>query len=41
MRKELKYPVVNKYPKGDEKHYDTDNPQRIIPIEIIRNEKKP
>lgn len=40
MRKELKYPVVNKYPKGDEKHYDTDNPQRIIPIEIIRKEKK-
>ena len=38
MRKELKYPVYDEYPKGDEQHYDTDNPQRIIPIKII--EKK-
>lgn len=36
MRKELKYKVIEKYPKGDETHYDTDNPQRIIPIEVIQ-----
>lgn len=36
MRKDLKYKVIDKYPKGDETHYDVDNPQRIIPIEIIR-----
>lgn len=36
MRKELKYKVIDKYPKGDETHYDTDNPQRIIPIEVIQ-----
>ena len=36
MMKELKYKVIDKYPKGDETHYDTDNPQRIIPIEIVK-----
>jgi len=36
MREELKYPVYNKYPKGDEKHYDTDNPQIVEPIRIIK-----
>ena len=38
MRKELKYPVYDKYPKGNEKHYDTDNPQVVKPIEIISRE---
>lgn len=30
MRSELKYPVYDKYPKGDERKYDTDNP---VPVE--------
>lgn len=37
MRKELRYPVYDKYPKGDERRYDTDNPQIAIPIEIVGN----
>ena len=36
MLKELRYKVVDKYPKGDETHYDTQNPKRIVPIEIVR-----
>lgn len=35
MRKELIYPVYP-YPKGDEIHYDTENPQAINPIEVIK-----
>lgn len=35
MRKELKYPVLGKYPKGDEVKYDTHDPQPIKPIEVI------
>lgn len=35
MRKELKYPVLEKYPKGDEVKYDTHDPQPIKPIEVI------
>ena len=34
MLSELKYPILP-YPKGDEKRYDTNNPQITIPIEII------
>ena len=36
MMSELKYPIVTPYPKGDEVRYDTNNPQRAIPIEIIK-----
>lgn len=35
MRGELKYPVYDKYPKGDERRYDTKNPQIAVPIEIV------
>ena len=35
MLKELRYPVYDHYPKGDERRYDTDNPQIAIPIEIV------
>lgn len=34
MMKELKYPVYKEYPKGDEQHYDTNNPQIVIPIKV-------
>lgn len=36
MLKELKYPVYDKYPKGDEVRYDTNNPQIAVPIQIVR-----
>jgi len=36
MMSELKYPIVTPYPKGDEVRYDTNNPQRAIPIVIIK-----
>lgn len=35
MRKQLKYKVIDHYPKGDEVRYDVDNPHPIKPIEII------
>lgn len=37
MRSELKYPVYDKYPKGDETRYDVNNPVPILPTEIIEN----
>lgn len=40
MRKQLKYPVYEKYPKGDEIHYDPSNPQIIHPIEIYERVNK-
>ena len=36
MLKELKYPIIPEYPKGDEQHYDINNPVAIKPIEIIQ-----
>lgn len=39
MRKELKYPVVTPYPKGDETRYDIKNPKIIVPIKIIDKNK--
>lgn len=36
MRQQLKYKVYDKYPKGDEIRYDTENPKAIKPIEIIK-----
>lgn len=38
MLSELKYPVYDKYPKGDETRYDTENPKPVNPIEIINKE---
>ena len=40
MRAELKYPVFDKYPKGNETRYDTNNPQIAEPIEILERKKK-
>ena len=38
MLQQLKYKIVDKYPKGNENHYDTKNPQIAEPIKrIIRN----
>lgn len=36
MLKELKYPIIKEYPKGDEIHYDIDNPKPVNPIKIIK-----
>lgn len=35
MLKELRYPVIKEYPKGDEIRYDTNNPKPVQPIEIV------
>lgn len=35
MRKELKYPVIDKYPKGDERPYDPENPVAVEQIKIV------
>lgn len=35
MAKDLRYKVLREYPKGDERRYDTNNPQIAIPIEIV------
>jgi len=34
MIRELRYPVLSRYPKGDETRYDTDNPKVIIPTVV-------
>lgn len=40
MRSLLRYKVQDKYPKGDERRYDTDNPQIAIPITIVQPTSK-
>lgn len=35
MLKELRYPVIKKYPKGNSRHYDTDNPVPVKPTTVI------
>lgn len=35
MLQQLKYKIVDKYPKGNENHYDTKNPQIAEPIKRI------
>ena len=35
MLKELRYPIISEYPKGDEIRYDTSDPHPVRPIEII------
>lgn len=39
MRNELKYPVYDKYPKGDEQRYDVDSPKIVVPIQVMEREK--
>lgn len=40
MLSELKYPVITPYPKGNETHYDTTNPKRVVPITVIEKAHK-
>lgn len=35
MLKELRYPIIEQYPKGDETRYNPEDPRPTIPIEII------
>lgn len=38
MRKQLNYPVINEYPKGDSEHYDLKNPTPFVDShEMIAN----
>lgn len=39
MREQLRYKVYSEYPKGDERRYDTDDPQIAVPIQIVGKEK--
>lgn len=39
MLKELKYPIIKEYPKGDETRYDTNDPKIIEPIRVIGNDE--
>lgn len=39
MLKELRYPVISEYPKGNEQHYNPDNPEPITPIRLIKETK--
>ena len=40
MMKQLRWATSREYPKGDERHYDPENPIIAIPIEIIDTHKK-
>ena len=35
MRQQLRYKVLDTYPKGDERRYDTNNPQIAVPIQVV------
>lgn len=35
MMGQLRYKVYDKYPKGDERRYDPDNPEIAIPIKVV------
>ena len=37
MKKELLYKIYDKYPKGKETHYNTENPEPIEPIRILKD----
>lgn len=39
MMNELNYPIVANYPKGDSRHYDTDNPQGLVANRMIQNRR--
>ena len=34
MKKDLRYPIISQYPKGDEVKYDPDNPKPVISSEV-------
>lgn len=36
MLKDLRYPAIKEYPKGDERRYDTNNPKPVYPTKIIK-----
>lgn len=40
MRKELKYPVIAEYPKGDTRHYDIENPIPIVDTRVAIEEEE-
>lgn len=40
MMSELKYPVINEYPKGESIHYDISNPVPIQSNEITLRDKR-
>lgn len=40
MLKELKYPIITPYPKGDEVHYDVENPKAVEPIKVLFKNKE-
>ena len=35
MLRQLRYPIKSEYPKGDERRYDTSNPEIAIPIRVV------
>jgi hypothetical protein len=39
MREQLRYPVYDTYPKGDEQRYDINNPQPKLRVEVIERKK--
>ena len=39
MMNELNYPIVANYPKGDSRHYDTDNPHGLVANRMIQNRR--
>lgn len=39
MMNELNYPIVANYPKGDSRHYDTDNPKGLVANRMIQNRR--
>ena len=40
MKKQLRYKIIDKYPKGNDVHYNIDDPKPIKPIEIIKKVRK-
>ena len=39
MLSSLRYPIITPYPKGDERHYDTNNPQSVEHVQVIERKK--
>lgn len=35
MLRQLRYPIKSEYPKGDERRYDTSNPEIAVPIRVV------
>lgn len=40
MRKELRYPVYEDYPKGDSRHYDINKPNPVIEQRVVKEDTK-